>query len=231
MPNYPKHWLFSFGGTLLGGEEIWQNNIRFADGTAGGIDIVDEDATLERFMDALSTAFVRSTSPFLGYSVGTRLLWGKFNQIQSDGTYEDGERTHVLDLPGVGVGATSGAASNVPQLALAVSWTTGKTRGLAHGGRIFIPMPGVAVNLSGQLDTSVTTGIATAWANLISEWNNEPGIDTGTLVASVVSGVDSQGRSGGVNAITGVRVGSVLDTMRSRRNALNEVYSNVPVPD
>lgn len=231
MTNYPKHWLFSFGGTLLNGQEIWQNNIRFADGTAGPIDIVDEQSTLERFMDVLSARFVLGLPQGLGYSAGTRLLWGKFNQIQSDGRYEDEDRTTVLDLPGSGAAATASVQSYAPQLALAVSWTTDKTRGLAKGGRIFIPMPAVGAESDGQIGASTRQALATSWASLLSEFNNEPGVDLGTLVASVVSGVDTNGRSGAVSQITGVRVGSVLDTMRTRRNALVEQYSAAAVPD
>jgi hypothetical protein len=226
MAGYPEHWLFSFGGTILNGQEIWQNNIRFATTSGIAAPQIDEESLLEDLMADLAVAFV--LAPWqggLGYSNGTTLTHGKFNKIAPDGGYSDEGNTVRQDLAAP-LQTTATPPTFAPQLALAVSWLTDRTRGLANKGRIYIPMPALTPDGSGQVGPALRQNIADNWAGLLNQFNNEPGIDTSTLTASVVSGV----RDGAKEQIRSVRVGSVLDTMRSRRNALVETYTTAPVP-
>lgn len=223
---YPEHWLFSFGGAILGGVDVWSNNVRFANDD-GSIPInTDEGDILEGLMSDLQARFVADAgSTGLGYSSAVDLRWGKFNKIGPDGRYASATETHVLDLPAPVPGLQTPAAS-IPQVALAVSWGTGRARGPASRGRIYVPMPQQVPQLTtGRLTAAQTAKAADNWAALLQEWGDEPGIDMSGLVPSVVSSVGT----GAAEPITRVRVGDVLDTMRSRRNAMEEVYSTATV--
>jgi hypothetical protein len=226
MAGYPDHWLFSFGGSILNGQEIWQNNIRFSYSYGLAAPGVDEAQVLEELMADLVSYYPNAPwNGGLGYGTGCVLEWGKFNRIAPDGSYQDGGNTVRQDLSPF-IQTSGGPPSFAPQIALAVSWTTDRTRGLANKGRIYIPMPAVTPDASGQIPPALRQSIATNWAQLLADFNNEPGLDTTTMTAMVVSGV----RDGAKEQIRGVRVGSVLDTQRSRRNALVETYTTAPVP-
>jgi hypothetical protein len=213
---------------MLSGKEIWQNNIRFATTSGALVDFVDEQETLEQ----LETAFRAMGMTQLGYSNATLCTWMKFNEINGEGRYAGAGTTRIDMLPPMA--GQSPPSTFAPQLALAVSWATDTLRGLASKGRIFIPMPFVSVDATGQIPPANRQNIATKWAQLLADVNNAPGLDTNTLTASVVSGGRQAPRSpvaaGVARQIVRVRVGSVLDTMRSRRNALDESYTEAPVP-
>lgn len=223
---YPYHYLFSFGGTLLGGADIWSNNIRFvASGTPD--EQYDLETRLEEMMTALAVTFATGTTRNLGYSQSVALRWGKLNAIGPDGKYASSSESNVYDLPNAPVVGNTEAPSKVPQIALAVSWGTERARGHASKGRIYVPMPSVEPASTGRVPTATCQTLATAWATQIDELNDIiQGVGQERPIASVVSGI-----SGAWAPITTVRVGNVLDTQRSRRSALVEAYSTADVPD
>lgn len=227
--TYPEHWLFSFGGIIVGENEIWSNNVRFAVPEGGTSLLVDEGDMLEDLMSDLQAQFSTSAaSTGLGYSQSVGLQWGKFNRIGPDGKYADQTNTRVLDLanPVFGVGSAIGG---LPQAALAISWGTDRARGPGSRGRIYVPMPAVTVAAAdARIPTATCATLATNWANLLEKWNDWAGApDPTEMIACVVSNVGS----GVKEPIRTVRVGNVVDTMRSRRNALREEYVTVNVPD
>lgn len=217
MP-YPTHALFSFGGDLLGGAEQWSNNIRFGASNITFTDSVGlEPDVLAYLMTQLSAVF--SAPSTLGYSSVCRLMWGKFNQIGPDGHYRLGSDTVRQDI--TPISGSGSAIGLLPQAALAVSWGTSAERGRASKGRIFIPMPSVANGANGRITGTTAQNIATGWATLLTKFNDSPLDQSGAdLYPAVVSGVDASFRR-----ITHVKVGDVVDTMRSRRQALVEAYS------
>lgn len=223
---YPYHYLFAFGGTLLGGSEIWTNTIRFvATGTPD--EDYDQAERAEGLTTVMAEGFALTGAATLGYSSNVRLEWGKFNAIGPDGKYASESDTYVFDLPSNGVVGSVGASNYIPQVSLAVSWGTDRARGPASKGRIYIPMPGFMPGTNGRLAAAQTQAIASAWAAQIDRLNDEvQGTGQELPIACVVSGVN-----GAFSPITNVRVGDVLDTQRSRRNALTESYSTAAVPD
>lgn len=223
---YPYHYLFSFGGTLLEGKEIWTNNIRFV-ATGTPEEEYDQQAILERLMPVMRTRIAAAAPAQLGYSFGTQLLWGKFNAIGPDGKYASGTETNRVDLASPGVTGGNSPHSYAPQLSLAVSWGTRRQRGRASKGRIFIPMPVVEPGINGHIPAADRQRVADAWAACLDELNDvAQDVGASRPIAAVVSGVD-----GSWEPISTVRVGSVLDTQRRRRNALVEAYSSAAVPD
>jgi hypothetical protein len=188
---------------------------------------VNEDDLAEQMTTDLAARFALSlASGGLGYSNQTQLEWGKFNEIGPSGGYADETTTHMFELTTPVVAAAAPGAM-VPQVAWAVSWNTANARGYASKGRIFVPMPSVTPSSStGKVSAANCLSAAQNWGFLIDEWNDLSGLDLSDIKASVVSNVPLEGAT---NEITAVRVGDVLDTMRSRRNALTESYSTAPV--
>jgi len=145
----------------------------------------------------------------------------KLNEIGVNGRYVN--QTTVEDVPPFNIQGSSGT-SPAPQVALAVSLTTPVKRGRAHAGRFYSPVPGFVVGTGGLIAGADCLAAANAGANLIKGINASL---TGWRV-SVVSDVGA----GAIQPVTGVRVGHVLDTIRSRRNALveNHIVNTTPIP-
>lgn len=104
------------------------------------------------------------------------------------------------------------------QIAVVVSKLTGFS-GSRNRGRMFLPPPATAeLTAAGRLDVAGVTAIAagiTAWKNSLIGDGFTPVLVSPSQSANIV--------------ITSFRVGNVLDTMRSRRNALAEVYTSIAV--
>lgn len=141
----------------------------------------------------------------------------KIAHIGADGHYTTDPIFRVYAQAG-GVAATGPI---LPQSALAVSLTT-ERRGPTGKGRFFLPMPAVAVDNTDRFRVNVATieGVRDSAQTLLNDVNNFPGPDPiwdewEVCVAST-KGYNSK--------VTGVRVGRIVDTMRSRRNKLAESY-------
>jgi hypothetical protein len=229
---YPQHWLFQWGGTIgpsaTDSFDVWTNSIRMASvGPLVGEPQFSDTQVMSALKQKLQTAFATSVnSTGLGYSNATWLRWVKFNKIGPDGRYASGSVTNVLDVSPTVSGSGSPVAW-IPQVALAISFMTPVSRGLAKSGRVFLPMPATGPT-SGtmRLDSAYRSALATNWGNFLHSLADLPGIDLSALKPSVVSGV----REGARQPITGVRVGDVYDTVRSRRNAIQEGYSFFDLP-
>lgn len=223
---YPYHYLFSFGGTLPSIGEIWCNNIRFVGGGTPE-ESYDLEDICQGLMEVMATGMDGTGAANLGYSNGVRLEWGKFNPIGPDGRYASESETVVYDWPGTGKVGSGLPYISLPQMALAVSWGTVRTRGPASKGRIYIPLPNVGPGGNARISSTETTNIAGAWANQIDALNDRAQSALQERpIAAVVSGIN-----GAWEPISTVRVGDVMDTQRRRRNALAEVYSSAAVPD
>lgn len=141
----------------------------------------------------------------------------KLNEIGTDGRYVSASDTVRYDwaTPYPGVGSTQ----LPPQVALAISLVTDAARGRASAGRFYVPV-GIGVSSDGRLPSSAQQSAATAATALLNSLNTAlPGFTVG-VVSSVGTGTQ--------RVATGVRVGRVLDTMRSRRRALVEDYYEAP---
>lgn len=148
------------------------------------------------------------------------LGWVKFNQVGVDGK-QLGSVTAFKDLAPVAAGSSSGTYP--AQVALVATLETGLTRGLAHRGRIFLPSPKFPVDADGRITQANADACATSVASLISSINAVTGYGS-TIVASK-GGINQA--AGDQRSVTGVTVGRVLDTMRSRRTSLPEERTTV----
>jgi len=205
---YPStHYLLSFGGTLKG-EESWTMGLRIIG--LGALDQNGEEAVLADYVAALESAW--GTQVVTGQ--GTRLTWAKLNQIGIDGKYtKSWTNLHEWDLPGV---SAPGAGSMKPnQITMVVSLTTNTSRGLAHAGRLYFPAPGADIQADGRVSVAHQGDQLASAKAFIDTLNNAS--DGSIIIASKV-------REGAQHTVTGVRIGRVLDTMRSRRSSMKEEH-------
>lgn len=148
----------------------------------------------------------------------------KFASIGADGKYTaDPVEIAVTD----GAGSMPDAPQTVlPQNALAISLETNR-RGASGRGRFYLPMPVCNSQPENgyQIDSTQANGIAVSVQTMLNEILNAPGLDNvnnsldPVLVVASTKGFNSP--------VTGVRVGRIVDTIRSRRRALVENYTSV----
>lgn len=161
-------------------------------------------------IDAVRTFW---TGPGERISEGARLTTIKINEIGVDGKYVNDE-TVLYDFNPT-VAGTSGT-HHPPQVALAVTLGTDVNRGRAKSGRFYLPAPGQPAAIDGLLELSQQMAYANAAAAMLS------GIEDSLV--GWQPGVTSNLGNGEQRVVTNLRVGRVFDTIRTRRNALNEDY-------
>lgn len=137
--------------------------------------------------------------------------------ITSDGTYATTTGGTYLageSFTGLYAGSSSAYTTRMPNsVALAVSLVTPRS-GPTGKGRVFLPWPGIGLDNDGRIVELAATNVANAMVNLIDKVNDA----SAPNAVSVVSTKDY------ATSVTGVRVGRVPDTMRSRRRSLLEGY-------
>ena len=226
---FSPHFLVQYGGPVGTAGEIWSNNIRMAS-NADGDTPPDPEVALTKLVLAIRGLLTRPNSRIGGHASCTYVKW---NKIGPDGKYVSGTASHTRFLEGttganaVILGGAGSSDGNIMpfNVAIAVTWLTDFARGRGSKGRIYSPAPRITMGTEGQIDSVVCTNMASSYATFIKDLkavNTLPGDSLRPVVAS--------GINGALNPITKVSVGSVPDTMRSRRNALVESRSSVVVP-
>lgn len=208
-PFDSAHLYLQWGGKLPG-LEIWSCGLRLA-GVGGGTPPID-DATLTAYANVVSGFHA---NPNTLIASACKLSFVKVNQIGTNGHYtaQHTNEKIIADIAGGG-----GSPQPPNQIALAISLLTGFSRGPAHRGRFYLPMPRHdVIDSNGQIGASIRDAIRESAAQFVTALN---GVSSGAQVA-VFS------RKAGAPAhrlVSGVEVGRVLDTQRRRRNRLVEAY-------
>jgi len=208
-PFDSAHWYVQWGGKLPG-SEIWSCSLRMAFTGTGTADNSPSFAT--SVANAVS-AFHTTAGSMIDATC--KLSYCKVNVVGTDGHYisPTTQETVFADL----AGPNSGGPLHPNQVALAVSWTTGVTRGPAHRGRFYLPMPSVVIGADTLVTTTARDSVKTRATALLTALN---AIRTDAKVA-----VFSRKSGAATNRLVqGVEVGRVLDTVRRRRNKLAELY-------
>lgn len=205
------------------GPDIWNFTMNIA--PTDSEDLSDDGGQLIDEMVTLFSGWF--PSPASGIGVGffssVSLTSIKLNAIGPDGKYVLPTTVeHVFTTPLVG--PQSGAG--IPQVATAVSLRTEAARGRASKGRFYLPphaaMGNAQLQADGRLGTSQAGSVADSVKGLIDNINEayaEPGHD-GTGRVSVVSNIGV----GAQRPVDRIAIGTVLDTIRSRRNKYVEQY-------
>ena len=141
--------------------------------------------------------------------------------IGADGKKAPGTDSTIVMAPENGL-PTAGTAtpSYPPQIACAYSTVTAKPRGRGSKGRWFYPTTPQIDMSTFQMPAQVQGALLAAGATLLNQINDtNAGVDVSwqVIIASSLAGTNTP--------VTAVRVGRALDTIRRRRNHVNEAYN------
>lgn len=167
------------------------------------------DALAQGVMDAYVTNLNTLTPSYC------RVLQGRYSLVGADGRVQ--QRTDGSYKQGIYDSIVTGAGSATPayptQVALVASLVTNRA-GATGKGRIFLPMPALALDSALSLTEANAVSVANAVTDFLSDLN--------ALGSGTVSVVSSKGYT---SPVTGVKVGRIVDTMRSRRERRVEGYA------
>lgn len=210
-PFIAPHLYVQWGGTLPG-NDIWSCGLRMSPINSG---TVDSAASMLDGVSAAISAFHAGTT---GMQIDSRAILNhvKVNAIGTDGKYmlpTTNEKV-LANVPG-GISTSTGFPN---QIALAITLATAVSRGPAHKGRFYVPLPAYTVGSDGRIGKTYSDN-AKAAANTLITALNAVNANMKVAVYSRKIGAPAQ------RLVTGALVGRVLDTQRRRRNALVEDYS------
>lgn len=204
----------TFGGRLVAAQR-WSIGFSFTDGVDDSA--VPDQVTLanmaqQMYADFIAQAWSTSTTPALPISA----------RISTDGNLDQcrlyAYASTSLSAAG-GVGVSSGAAvpgtsspTMPPQVAMVASLLT-PFPGRSNRGRVYIPNRTAVLSSDAQITASICTGVATAIANYLSLARTRT-IRGGPMIPIVESSTSTD------TEIVRVRVDSILDTQRRRRDKL-----------
>jgi hypothetical protein len=205
-------------GTMFGGTEIWTTS--FALGQLGGGD--EGDAPTDAEAQAISDAFTAIWTPVAnGFSSQFKFEGVKVSHVVTDGTADPAlSRFHYRPVP------VSGGAgpTNPAQISAVATLQTAIARGRGSKGRMFLPGVGFTVGADGKMTVAQATTLAgqvKTFLDVVNASADVPGVVV--LNSQEVTGVPF--KAADTNKVVSVKVGTVYDTQRRRRNNLVEAYS------
>lgn len=139
----------------------------------------------------------------------------KLNHLGVDGRYSSPNTNEAVFADLGGAGAANSTPAN--QIAVVVSTITGVSRGLAHRGRFYAPIPCFPVADDGRFSPNNMLDLKATANTLVTALN--------AITAEYQVAVMSR-KTGGATSrnVTGIEIGLVPDTQRRRRNNLVEDY-------
>jgi len=209
-PFDSAHLYIQWGGKLPGNEE-WSCGLRMRKVGGGGATDAEAAGILTGVAASLAAYHARVNTQINSLA---KLSSVKVNAIGTNGKYiaQSTNESVVADIPG---GLATPTYPN--QVAIAVSLLTGFSRGPAHRGRFYLPMPAMPMSTTGVIQPGQAVDLGTSTDTLLADLNDlNPNFEV--AVFSRKSG------AAGNRRVTGVEVGTVLDTQRRRRRSLAELY-------
>lgn len=213
---YPFEFLkVTFGGSIFSGTDIWVNSMNFGKELEGvGFEGGDWSTAIGDVADAVENWF---KAPATNISNQAQLEWVKLAYINPDGLYFREPTIHDYATPIPGAGTFVSA----PQNTIALTFETSKMRAPGRFGRIYPPLNVPSVQFSGMIANSEAEGMRDSAVDFINELAASLRIageeEIGLIVASQKTPRNY--------LVSKVKVGLVIDTQRSRRNAFTETYT------
>jgi hypothetical protein len=205
-------------GDMFSGTEQWTTG--FSMNEVGGGPLLPDPTVAEA--TAIANAWAAIWTPAAnGFSNLYRFLGCKVAAVNAEGVSDPGVTAWYYRPAPVAGGA---GPTNAPQVSLAATLTTNIARGRGSKGRMFLPGVGFSVGADGKITAAQATTIAgqiKAFMDVINAAADVPGVVS--LQSQEVTGVPF--KASAANQVTGVKVGTVYDTQRRRRNNLVEIYS------
>jgi hypothetical protein len=190
---------------------MWSCGLRVAD-TVPPVDAAASQAVCDAYALVIHDWF--AAQPLIDQRA--KLTTVKMNWIGTDGKYIHPYTSRVdyaQGVPAVGNGAVY-----PNQVSIVITLGTGVARGLAHQGRIYLPLPSKALGEGGVL----TLGDQNYYADEVFDLLNSLNALDGNRRVAVMSKGTPKTPQGTTHLVTTVEVGAVLDTMRSRRSKIPE---------
>lgn len=217
----PKHLVMSMRGPLgdpAQAPEEWQINVRMTlPLTIAEAGDIDGDWLQDYTEDARD--WIRSSG--MRFTTDVHLTECRF-AVMSDAGPQNGET--VIKTPAE-VNSSQGQINPyVPWQNSVVVTLLADGRGRGHRGRWFLPPQQLTIeNGLGTMTAAHQNGIADATKTFIEALNNHPGLDTQGTSGNVCI-IGRTPPEGTRELVDKIRVGRVVDTMRSRRKSLDESY-------
>lgn len=223
-----SHLRLTWGGTLGSGAsapEAWSTGLSL--GEPLGQTALLPDAAFQAIANRVQ-AFHTSAESLIGSDC--RLTDVRLALVGQDGRVARNADGSYAQLKKTIVGGVAGGTGSGPlhpfQVSLVATLDTAFP-GRQGRGRMFLPMPRATVTSDGLIAASDAQVVAGAVTDLINAIHGDVGNLSATQERVVVASSGSQLQSipPANHPVTRVRVGHVLDTMRSRRRSLVEAYS------
>lgn len=214
---FTPHYRLTAIGRLGGPDEHFSYGLSIGEASSqAALPPLGQDLTVFNALEDATRAFHHSANAHIG--VQAVLTTVKLAAIGADGKYLRDPIQTTLDVQTAGGG---GDDPFVPvQTALAVSLVSGK-RGPSGKGRFYLPhfhgqqQPGTF-----QITQQYVNEVEAATLDWLRAVNAAVPAPLRVVIASTL---------GGNSAVTAIRCGRIIDTMRSRRRSLSEGYQT-PVP-
>lgn len=215
----PSHFRATFKGEFKSsatGEPYEQWNTSLALSPGGQV----STASMQEIADDLRDDFAAWCSTTeSGFSGNTF-----FTEVRLDHVGDNGRIDQDAVFAQVGGGGATYSPGQVllpPSSAVVLTLDTGG-RGRSRFGRMYLPLCKVSLTQEGVMGEFQQTEILNSCATLLRNLGNLPGLDggAGLVVASGAGG-------GSLKPVQSIRVGRVVDTMRSRRRSMDESYRSV----
>lgn len=219
MVQYVQHLRLTASGTLGPASapvEIFSYRLNLSDPVAGTV-------TLQTLLDGwhpMVSAFHGSAE--MQIWSGCVLREVKLARIGPDGLYTEDAAKQAVTTAG---GSVSAAPNNPFQQALVVSLSSDK-RGPRGRGRMYLPVTGHGSNENGLIAEADRDAAQTRAAAFIQALNDNPATVPPEPRVTIAS-TGGKSLTPANYDVTGVRVGRVLDVIRSRRNKLAETYDPI----
>ena len=219
------HVYFTWGGTLgAGGQEIWQNGLRLAPDNLGSSAAFPTTTQANNLMTTLQAQWVNTSN---GTGVSAYLKWIKFSRFDIHNELTN-QPLVVATTPPAGVAGPSTTNPHPFQCTVVATLWSGLSFGKANYGRLYLPDPRIVVQTDGQMG-----GTLKPWIDWLGTWMKAletsaaawPDGEAPMHCYIMHKGGEISSDPGTSKRITQVKMGSVMDTQRRRRNNLRETYT------
>jgi len=209
----PTHFKFTFRGVFQNTPEIWSFGVKGQRNQETGPDAELDDIDQGAVTTALTDFFNFSGAGISGFVLATD--WRAYRIGENGKMVGD---PLVVDLSDEGIQG-HGTNRYPPQVALAVT-TVAPNRGPARFGRFYVPGPTQGLGTDLRLTVTDAQAYGEAATTFLKDISNA--IDLPDDIGSAAMVHASSGGGGTRQAIDHVEVGRVLDTIRTRRNSMEE---------
>jgi hypothetical protein len=210
-------------GTFAGGAEEWSTGFFY------GYESGDADMPTQALADGIGAAWKTFfTAPATQISNRWSTTTVKVSSIGTDGKSNAADTVYSTLSGATGVGTLH----LPPQIALVATLTTPIARGIGSKGRMYLPGVGMSTEGDGKILIGSINGLRDAFVTFLGAVNQLG--NNKVMIASHgqlnANGTPKLGGMGPINkVVSGVKIGTVYDTQRRRRNGLSEQYATAVV--